>query len=208
MSQDDSFDRRHILKAIGGAAAGGASLAASGVASAERSELEKRYDDRASLLDAFREHAADLPAALADAGVVDEEFDFERLDVEVDPAATKVRPTDDDGRAGVTVTQARGPRSALGMISTSTDDHGITLYVQPQRDESYAVVEPEGDEDDFAVRDDGDVTVLQCMGSECTCERCYNPNGVGYYLLEELTCDVNCRNCVVTGTSCECTEWC
>lgn len=208
MSQNDSFDRRSVLKSIGAAAAGGAVLAGSGVASAERPDLERQYADRASLLGAFREHAAGLPAALAEADVVSEEFDFGRLDVELDPDATRVQPTDADARAGVTVTQANGPRSALGMISTSTDDHELTLYVQPQREKSYAIVEPKDGSDDFAVHDDGEVTPLQCFYSECTCERCYNPKGVGYHVLEDFECDVNCRNCVVTGTSCECTDWC
>lgn len=208
MSQDDAFNRRSILKGIGGAAASGAALATSGVAAAEEPDLERQYADRTSLLGAFREHAADLPATLAEADVVTEEFDFDRLAVEFDPDVTGMQPTDADGRAGVTVTQARGPRSALGMISTSTDDHEITLYVQPQREKSYAIVEPKDGGDDFVVHDDGDVSPLACVYSECTCERCYNPNGVGYYVLEDFSCDVNCRNCVVTGTSCECTEWC
>lgn len=208
MSQNDSFDRRSVLKSIGAAAAGGAVLAGSGVASAERPDLERQYADRASLLGAFREHATDLPAALADAGVVSEAFDFGRLAVEIDPKATRVQPTDADARAGVTVTQARGPRSALGMISTSTDAHEITLYVQPQREKSYAIVEPKDGGDDFVVHDDGDVSPLGCAYEECTCERCQNPNGVGYYVLEHYRCNTNCRDCVVNGTSCECTDWC
>ena len=206
MSQEDAFDRRSILKGIGSAAAGGAALAAPGIAAAEEPELERRYADEAGLREAFREHAADLPAALAEAGVVSDAFDFDRLAFEVDPDATGMQPTDPDGRAGVTVTRALGPRSALGMISTSTDAHDISLYVQPQRDESYAVVEPKDDGDRFIVTDEGDVTTTGCAGYTCTCERCYNPNGVMYYVEEYYECNYDCTDCWVEDTSCECTS--
>jgi len=208
MPRNDSFDRRSVLKTIGGAAAGGMALAATGTASAERAELEQEYADSTSLREAFREHAADLPAALAEAGVVTGEFGFGDLDVEIEESATRVQPTDADGRAGVTVVQANGPRTALGMISTSTDAHEVTLYVQPQRERSYAIVEPTEDGDDFVVHDDGEVEPLQCLYEECTCEYCYHPDGFGYNVLEQYRCNINCNDCVVEGTSCECTNPC
>ncbi|USZ68581.1 hypothetical protein NGM10_02290 [Halorussus salilacus] len=207
MSEENTLNRRNVLKQLGGAAAGSLAIASSGVASAEKPDLEERYAGRASLREAFRDHAADLPAALADAGVVSEEFDFEQVDFAVDPDATKVRPTDADGRAGVTVVAASGPRSALGMISTSTDDHDISLYVQPQREESYAFVEPKDDGDRFVVTDDGDeVTTLECTYKSCSCERCYNPDGVMYYYEEEYRCNTDCTDCFVEGTECICTS--
>lgn len=205
MSRDsDAFDRRTVLKRIGTAATGAATFAAS----AQARDLEGQYDDRASLLGAFDEHAADLPAALVDAGVVDEEFDFGELDVEFDPELTGMRPTEVDGVAGVTVAYGQGPATALGMISTSTDDHEISLYVQPQRDESYAVVEPADGGDRFVVTDVGDVTTLGCAGWNCTCERCDNPNGAIYYWEEYIECNADCTDCWVQDTSCSCTEIC
>lgn len=206
MSEENTFDRRNVLKHIGGAAAGSLAVASSGLASAENAELEERYAGREGLLDAFGEHAADLPPALAEAGVVSEEFDFDRLDFEVDPDATKMKPTDADGRAGVTVVRGSGTPTALGMVSTSADDHEISLYVQPQRGESYAFVEPKGDGDRFVVTDDDEVTTLGCTYKSCTCERCYNPQGVMWYYEEEYHCNTSCTDCWVEGKECTCTS--
>ena len=201
MSRDE-INRRSVLKQFGVVAAGGATLAAVGSESAKARQLEAQYHGREQLLEAFRTHGAGLPAALSEAGVVDETFDFGNLAFELDPEVTGMEPTDPDGLAGVTVTHTGGPTSALAMLSTSTDTHEISLFVQPQRENSYAIVESKADGDRLLVSDDGEATPASCTYWECSDDLCsISPD---YYWEEQYICDTNCRNCEVNDRECRC----
>ena len=202
----DEINRRSVLKQLGVVAAGGTTLAAAGSEAAEARQLEAQYYGREQLLEAFHTHGAGLPAALSEAGVVDETFGFGDVAFELDPEVRGMEPTEEDGLAGVTVTATDGPRTAVGMISTSTDGHEVALFVQPERNEAYAIVESADDGDRFVVTDDGSVEPLGCAYYSCTCERCYNPNGVMYYVEEYYECTADCTSCWLEDTSCVCTS--
>lgn len=204
MSRNDSeFDRRSVLKTIGATAFAGAGLgAATGSASAVESKrrLTRGYRDEFRLRTAFEQHGAGLRAALVDAGFVADDFDFGSVDFELDANVTGLEPTSDDRRAGVTAVYEDGTPTAFGMVSTSSDAHEISLYVQPERDEAYALVEPKAGDDRFIVLESG-VTPQGC--SYQSCGSCCDS---GYSTLKTYNCDPNCQNCSLYDTDCGCSD--
>ena len=204
MSRDEfGINRRSVLKRVGAVAASGAALAGAASGQADARRLEAQYDDPVRLSNAFDEHAADLPAALVEAGVVREAFDFEGLDFEVDSGVNGLEPADADGVAGVTTAPIEGSPTALGMVSTSSDTHEISLFVQPEYDKSYAIVESKSDGDQLLISDDGDVTPLGCTYTTCGDYECY-PGSWPNCPETTWVCDHNCQNCEAYETECEC----
>lgn len=203
-SNDTSIDRRTVLKRIGATAVlSSGLLAASNPAAAEvraKRQLVDEYHDEHSLRSAFERHGADLRDALVAEGFVTEDFTFRSLDVELDPEVNGVEPVADDARAGVTAITKDGTTTALASVSASSVSHEMALFVQPGRDRAYALVEPKSGGDRVLVSE-SEVRPEGCLGSRCTDSWCDSPC---YQTLEELSCDENCENCEVIGTSCEC----
>lgn len=204
MSQNDTeFDRRSVLKTIGATALAGAGLGAvSGSAAAIESkrQLTRGYHDEFRLRTAFEQHGAGLRETLLDAGFVAEDFDFRSVDFELDADVTGLEPSSDDRRAGVTAVYEEGTMTAFGMVSTSSDTHDISLYVQPERDEAYALVEPKSGDDRFIVTESG----VSPQG--CSYQTCGSCCADGYSTLKTYNCDSNCRNCSLYDTDCGCSD--
>lgn len=197
----DRFDRRTVLKGIGTAAlAAGGLGAASGSAAAIETQrrLADAYADEGSLGAAFERHGDGLRERLVAEGFVDPSFDFAGLDFEIDGDVTGIEPTAEDRLAGVGATREGGTFTAVGMVSTSTDTHELALFVQPERGEAYALVEPVGGGDTHVVSMDG-VTPQGCAYSDCGdfCSNCYLKR-------TDYSCDPSCQDCWVTGTDCGC----
>jgi hypothetical protein len=199
---DDSnrLDRRSVLKALGTTAAVGTGLAASTGSAA--AQVARTYGDESSLRAAFEAHGGDLRDTLVAEGIVSEDFAFGDLSFSIDPDATGLAPTAEDGLASVGVSSGNGPTSALGVVSTSSDTHDISLYVQPQRGEAYARVVPQDGGDTLKVSGDG-VTPEGCEytkcvdDGDCTSSYCYTKK-------EYYSCDSSCNNCSQYDWDCSC----
>lgn len=204
-SDGTRLDRRTVLQSLCAAATVGTGLtAAAGSAAAttiqRKRDLTRRYHDPDSLRSAFAEHGGPLRETLVSEGVVPADFRFEDLAVDLDGDVTGLEPTADDRRAGVSAMVEDGTTTALGMASTSTDTHEIALFVQPEREEAYALVEPRDGGDRLLVNGD-DVTPTGCFY-----ETCHSCCAVGYSTKKRHECDSDCQNCSVTETSCSCSD--
>jgi hypothetical protein len=203
-SDGTPLDRRTVLKRIGTTAAVTSGLLAASAPGAaevrEKTRLIDSYHDPRSVRSAFASHGSEVRSKLVAEGFVAEDFDFGALDVELDPDENGVEPEADDASAGVTAITKDGTTTALAAVSTSSATHEIALFVQPERDEAYALVEPTGGGDRVLVTED-QVSPEGCLGSRCTDSWCDSPC---YKTAEELSCDENCENCKVTGTKCTC----
>lgn len=203
MSRDTNrLDRRSVLKALGTTAAVGSGLAASTGSAAAARSIAAAYRDEGALREAFEQHGDALRETLVAEGIVSEDFDFADLDLAIDPEATGLAPTADDGLASVGVSSGNGPTSALGVASTSSDTHEIALYVQPERGEAYARATPKGGGDTFRADGDGvspeGCEYTKCVDDgDCTASYCYTKN-------EYYSCDINCQNCSQYDWDCSC----
>lgn len=197
------LDRRTVLKRIGTTAAVGTGLASTtGNAVADdlqRRRLAEKYNDESNLISAFERHGTDLRNTLVTEGFVAEDFEFRSLDVELDPEVNGVDPADEDSLAGVDAVDQDGTATAFASLSASSETHELALFVQPERDEAYALVESkEGDE--RLLVSDSSVSPAGCIRESCTntsCSTCYDKG-------ETYECDENCENCSLIDTNCSC----
>lgn len=201
---DNQFNRRSVLKTVGSAAVAGIGLGASSnsVAAVEtKRRLTRAYSDERRLRAAFEQHAEDIRRTLVAENFVAEEFAFSDLTIDIDPNESGLDPTAEDGRAGVTGVTEDGTATAFASVSTSSETHELTLFVQPERDEAYALVEP-ADGGDRMLVTDSEVRPQGCIKDECTTDCC---GGDKESYLKQYECDVNCENCnTLIGTSCSC----
>lgn len=199
---NERLDRRSVLKTIGATAVVGTGLTTTtGTVVAESDRLARNYRNERRLRVAFEQHGAGLREQLAKAGFVGEEFDFGDVDFSIDADVTGLEPAAEDRLAGVTGTVEEGTVTALGMVSTSSGTHDIGLYVQPERDDAYALVEPKEGDQRFIVTD-AEVTPQGCSYTSCV-EECCSEN---YKKSNTYNCDPNCTNCSVYSTDCACSD--
>ncbi|WP_128478423.1 hypothetical protein [Halorussus pelagicus] len=198
------IDRRTMLKRIGTTAAVGAGLVSTtGGAAAtarEKARLVGEYHDERALRSAFERHGRDLRETLVDEGFVPEDFEFRALDVGLDSEVTGLEPTAADSLAGVTAIREEGTTTALATVSASSSTHELALFVQPERETAYALVEPKSGGDRLLVDESG-VTPTGCRYQTCGSSCADN-----YSTLKNYNCDVNCRNCKVYDTECACPD--
>lgn len=198
------IDRRTVLKRIGATATVGAGLASTtGSATAtmrEKTQLVNQHHDTQSVRSVFARHGEDLRAKLVDRGFITEDFEFESLPVELDSEVTGLDPTAKDARAGVTAIHEDGVTTALATLSASSATHEIALFVQPERDKAYALVEPKSGDDRVLVSESG-ISPTGC--SYQTCGSCCDED---YSTLKTYDCDSNCENCEVVDTDCGCED--
>mgnify|MGYP006896944197 CR=1 FL=1 len=198
------IDRRTMLKRIGTTAAVGAGLVSTtGGAAAtaqEKARLVGEYHDERALRSAFERHGGGLRETLVDEGFVPEDFEFRALDVGLDESVTGLEPTETDSLAGVTAIREEGTTTALATVSASSSTHELALFVQPERDKAYALVEPKSGGDRLLVDESG-VTPTGCSYISCGSSCADN-----YSTQKTYNCDVNCRNCSVYDTKCACPD--
>lgn len=206
MSRDaETLDRRDVLKTIGSTALVGSGLGvAAGSGAARSDDLAAGYRDERRLRLAFDRHGARLLETLVEAGIVPEDFDFHSLRFDLDADATGLEPVGEDGRGVVTSVRDGATPSALGMVSTSIDGYDVNLYVQPERDLAYALVEPRGSDERLLATGDG-VSPADCTYIECSQECC--SSGFSYEYVYE--CYDSCSGtCYVTSKTCSCSSIC
>lgn len=200
---NERFDRRTLLKTIGSTAVAGIALGAtSGAAAAVETDdrLARAYSDERRLKIAFQQHGEDLRTTLVDEGFVSEDFDFGALSFDIDESATGLDPTDEDHVAGVTSTTQEGTTTAFASVSTSSDTHEISLFVQPERDKAYALVESKASGERVMVFD-SDVSPAGCLKDKCTSDSC----STCYSVRETYDCGDDCQtNCTLVDTNCDC----
>lgn len=199
----NQIDRRSVLKALGTTAMVGAGLGAasgSGAARVADDSLARAYAHETRLRFAFEQHGEGVRQTLVDEGFVAEGFDFWSVQFALDGDVTGLEPSAGDQLAGVTAVVEDGTPTAFGMASTSSDTHEIALFVQPERDEAYALVESKDGGDRMLVTESG-VTPTGC--SYQTCGSCC---GTNYKTLKTYNCDPDCTNCSLYDTECSCKD--
>lgn len=201
MSEDTGkqFPRRNVLKKIGTTAAVGAGLGfSSGSASAieMKGSLQRRYQSPDVLQAAFRQHADGIVETLRAEGLASESFDLDSLTFEVSSDDGLVDPSYEDGTAQVAAVKEQGTFTAVGSVSTSSNGNEISLFVQPEREEAYAFVDPSGSEETLLVTED-DVGTEACVVHDCgaCCTTDYEEE-------IEYHCYDNCTECYVYDTVC------
>lgn len=204
---NDSMDRRSVLKAVGASAVGG--VAFSGSATADRrpvpEKLRRRkaeFEDPITARAAVAEHADVLLDELAERGVL------ATASAAAFPADELLTPAEYSGvTEGATVrgVQIDGEWDAEVVTSTETDSHAIELVVQPNRDRSYALVDPKDGGDTYRLTFDanGDVSVSNHCHHESRC--------LSYFACESgSNCQRQRRHCCDDdgdGTAENCTDW-
>lgn len=208
-NDSNQIGRRNVLKMLGSTAAAGVSVAATSgtaVATETRNRLVRAYSDERRLRAAFQQHGEGLRRTLVDEGVVPEDFDFGTLTFDLDSDVSSLEPAARDGLAGVTAVEREGVYSALGIASASSATHDIALFVQPEREKAYALVEPKAGDEQLLATDSGAQLTGDCFYTTCTNECCADATAIE----DQWSCRIdgsgNCTDCEVTGTSCNCPD--
>lgn len=153
---EKNFSRRSMLKGIG---VGGSMTVLPGVASAREGddpdfarpaprrveELRSTYMDPAAVDRVVEAHAADVLEELEAEGYLDE-ASVDALPTETIHDDKRALPPEErlEGAAVDAITWD-GEETAVISASVNTDTHSVSVYVQPERGESYAFVEkPDG----------------------------------------------------------------
>jgi hypothetical protein len=198
------LDRRNVLKTIGSAAIAGIGLTATdGSAGAFDTphRLGRAYSDERRLSIALQQHAGGVRQTLVDEEIVAEDFDFGALDFEIDESVNGLEARTGDHSAAVTAHSVDRTMTAIGVVKTSTDTHDIRLYVQPERDESYAIVESKDGDEQF-IATESDLEDTECQWSECTDSCCKED----HVYEEQWNCTVDssgsCTDCYIEDTVC------
>lgn len=205
---DKQFDRRSVLKTIGSTAVAGIALGAtSGSAAAIKTphHLETAYSDPTRLRFAFAQHGEGVRQTLIENGIVAEDFDFGDLTFGVDTSVNGLEAEAADHSATVTAHTVEGTMTAIGAVSTSTDTHDITLYVQPERDEAYAFVDPKNSDERF-VATDSELEPSSCGWAECTSNCCAEDTATKEYWECTIDGSGNCTDCFISDTACSCSD--
>lgn len=206
LRNDNHLDRRSVLKTVGSAAAAGIGLAATGgTAGAVETthRLERAYSDERRLRIAFQQHGEGLRQTLVDEEIVADDFDFDALDFEIDEEVNGLEAKADDRSATVTAHPVEGQMTAIGVVTASTETHDVRLYVQPERDEAYAIVEPEGGDQRF-IATESDFEPSSCGWTECTTSCCSEDTATKEYWECYVDGSGNCTECFIDDTACSC----
>lgn len=220
-----STSRRTILRTVGTSGAVVTGLAVSTNSSAAQAEyeselqrLEDQYDSEQAIQQAVDEHASDVLQSLSERDVIESASASslplaESLEIEAIETSEG-----SDGVAATAIVEEDEPTGFIA-ISQTTDDHDLSLYVQPEREHAYAyVTDDDGttlfksasdDTPRTASAEDDSATILQscdevCYEARCTDESCYYFWNVGI----DYRCCVDSsgnEDCSRTGTSgCQC----
>lgn len=201
------IDRRSVLEAIGASAIAGVAFAGSATAGsrpvpAELKQAKAEFDDPITARAAVTEHADALLEELADRGVLT------AGSAAAFPTGELLSPGEySDVTEGATVRGARidGEWDVEVATTTETGAHTVELIVQPNRDRSYALVDPNGDGDMYRLTSEqnGDVGVENHCHYESRC--------LSYFQCDSgSSCQRQERHCCDDdgdGTEDDCTDW-
>lgn len=204
-----SFDRRTVLKSIG---AGAALLSGAGIGSArEQSPID--LDTKAKLMDQYE---ADSLSNTIVEEYVQAEVDFLAEEGIVEDATLDRLPTDnhieerealnvEEDREGfaVTAVKTEGEATAHIAVKFTEGEHDIAVYSQPERDNSYAIVEDGSGEKTVFEASSGRIMDQECNTSYSCGEECnmYHQN----YSIETVCCysDIS-YDCYTESKTCPC----
>lgn len=204
---NDSIDRRSVLKAVGASAVAGVAFTGSATAGsrpvpAEVEQVKAEFEDPITARGTVAEHADALLNELADRGVL------AAGSAAAFPTGELLSPGEySDVTEGATVRGARidGEWDAEVVTSTDTDDHVVEIIVQPNRERSYALVDPKGGGDMYRLTSEqnGDVGVDNHCHYESQC--------LSYFACSSgSSCQRQERHCCDDdgdGTEDNCTSW-
>ncbi|WP_152419158.1 hypothetical protein [Natrinema gari] len=228
MSKDNlkiEASRRKVLRTMGtsGAVATGIAVSSNTVSArseyeSELQKLEQKYDSKQSIQRAIDEHSLATLQLLSKHDIIDKPSSSSL------PLGQSINIADVESaqnRDGFAVTSIVEDGEATGFIAIShtTDDRDLSLYVQPEREESYAYVrDDEGtklfqsksrEDEPSESSEDGTVTTLQDCSEVCYESRCTNRD---CYVIWNVGVDYKCcvdengnEECNRTGSSgCQC----
>lgn len=168
MSDENTIDRRKVLKGIGAACTTGAALGAtSGSAAAEGrggSTMRYRSVEKADVEETFESEVGDLLDHLADEGLIGSPS--------TDDIATRsIHTGDDEGVFGMYLDDEVGSRTVLTSVNR-LDSGVLQVTVEPERDLTYAIFEPAGSDEEILYAPGESPSTLQDPGAESTCPSC------------------------------------
>lgn len=162
--------RRKILKGISASVGAGALVPTAQAKSSSRGEIatktgqplqsvpstdihedsvrsfQQQYGSETAIRQALADHASEVLAELEDQGYLSSSSIDEFPTGNIRNEAKIVSPATDIEGAAVFGVRQEGQESALVSVSTSTGAADVSVYVQPERDVSYAVVDTGDDE--------------------------------------------------------------
>lgn len=163
--QHEDLDRRSLLRTAAMTSAASAGLANSvaardgsdpsrdGKLPPERiddvraTEIRSRYDSPEMIRQTVETHADGLLNNLSEQGILDsgsvEDLPLE----EFKEGRRTLVPADDPRGVGIDAVRIDGKDTALITVSANTEDENLSIYVQPEREKSYSIVD----------RDDGNL---------------------------------------------------
>ena len=176
--KESSMDRRSVLKSVG---AGAALLSGTGISSAtERStidldtkaELMSRYETDSLTDETVESHLQSELDFLAAEGVVDEAtLDSLPTDTHIEEREGLNVKEDREGFA-VTAVENDGEATAHIAVKFTEGEHDIAVYSQPERDDSYAIVEDGSGEKAVFEASSGRVMDQECNTNYSCGEKC------------------------------------
>lgn len=187
MSGKTDTTRRELLEKIGSVGVAGVALSTVGSKNVEarvqeRQALLEKYQNEARLRRTLVEQASTLKNTLVDEGFVSTDFDFESTDFTTDEEVEHIDPTANTDVTQVATTRLDGEQTAVILHPVETETHSIRVYVQPEREHTYARVTSKDSGTTFLVYEDGarNVTASCSDYENCTMEVCdvnYGPGG-------------------------------
>jgi len=215
--QRSDLSRRSVLNSIG-AGAGAVSIASVGSAEETGFHLRSRYRSPDQVEEAVEEHASEVITELHERDILGQ-ASVSALNLDNQIEAATVNSTDS---SAVTIAQSEtegysvmqlsdegeAPPTALIAVSKKTRSHRLALFVQPEREDGYAVVVPKGNEQRFLIDTSYDSAKLvksEC-GTRSTCGEvcsCTNNGRQAYYNYIRKDCY---RDPGGIGDSCICKE--
>lgn len=215
-NDENRIKRRAILSGIGTTAAiatGAAGVSATEKKSSSTGKAQKKYKDQSAQKQVFRKHAGKVISELAQRNLVQSaslsEFEIGTFHEE------KTRMEAQESNDGVAATAFKtedGDVTPLVMLAKNTATHTIRIYVKPELQESYALVQAKQTGEKFAIDPSKEKTELEatatCNDFYLCGDQCHNSCLVGgtymdqaeYYSCYEETPD-QC-SCYLEGTSC------
>lgn len=153
MSGND-FSRRRLLKQFGATSAAVVGIGSSNVAgqkktSDQNQKLAEGFDSASAVEKVLLNQAHDLLKELTDREIIARPAPVEfALDTKLKPIEAS---GENNGQAVTQYTNKTGIETAHIMVSKVTDEHNVTVHIQPQAEKTYAIVEHLSKEEKFVI---------------------------------------------------------
>lgn len=213
---ENKMNRRSLLKSVG--LTTGAGVFTTGFAEAKKatpvqaklSRVEDKYRSVNTIRHATEEHAKQVLNELSERNLITKPEISELKLNEIWEEKTLVKPSEkEEGVAVTALVKDRNRYTSHLMISKNTESHRIGIYLQPEVEQSYAIVVPKDSQKSKFVIDPSTDDVkkdgVACPDSSycgSVCES-YCPDG-GYDNVARYKVQESCYSCGSDGTECCC----